>query len=124
MERTYDIFEVNEDGSLSWRDAVSGHDAALARMHELAAHSTREFRMLHLPSHSIVVVLNAKEQPAKPNEAAQTKTNGKTKLSLRTRTAKPRKLFTRRVSQGFEKNCNCFGGFPRTFPASKARMLM
>jgi hypothetical protein len=29
MERDYDLFEVNPDGSLTWRGVVHGHEAAV-----------------------------------------------------------------------------------------------
>ncbi|HTU34825.1 MAG TPA: hypothetical protein VMF66_13575 [Candidatus Acidoferrum sp.] len=67
MGQTYDIFEVLPDGTLEWRECVEGHEAALSRTHELAARSTNEFRVVHLPTNSILIALNAKELP-KPSE--------------------------------------------------------
>src|SRR5690348_17931122 len=62
MERTYDIFEILADGSPMWRQSVSGHEPALARMRELAAESPNEFRMMHLATNSVAAILP-------PNEA-------------------------------------------------------
>jgi hypothetical protein len=64
MERTYDIFEVLTNCDLEWRDFAEGHDAALARARELAAGSKNEFRVMHLPTNSVVAVFNAKQSPA------------------------------------------------------------
>lgn len=64
MERTYDIFEINDNGDPIWRAVVAGLDAALARAKELASRSTHEFRVMHLPTNSIAAVLNAKESPS------------------------------------------------------------
>ena len=61
MERTYDIFEILSDGHMVWRGAVAGHEAALARMRQLASESSNEFRMMHLPSDSVAAILNAKD---------------------------------------------------------------
>lgn len=63
MERTYDIFELLADGGLEWRDFAEGHEAALARAGELAAGSSNEFRVMHLPTNSVVAVFNAKQSP-------------------------------------------------------------
>jgi hypothetical protein len=57
MERTYDIFEKLADGALVWRDTVQGHDAAIARLRELAKRSANEFQVHHLPTKSLVATL-------------------------------------------------------------------
>jgi len=54
MERTYDIFEVLEDGVAIWKTAVTGQDAALSKMHELAKDSSNEFRLMHVPSNTLI----------------------------------------------------------------------
>jgi hypothetical protein len=43
MERTYDIFEKMEDGSVLWRVAIPGHEAALRKLKEMVAQSHNEF---------------------------------------------------------------------------------
>jgi hypothetical protein len=35
MDREYDLFEVFADGSLIWRDSVTGHENAIRRLREL-----------------------------------------------------------------------------------------
>ena len=59
MERDYDIFEINPDGSLIWRAAVQGHEAAVNRLRELAAETKNEVRVMHVPTKSVIAVLNA-----------------------------------------------------------------
>lgn len=66
MEQTYDIFEALPDGTLEWRECLDGHEAALARARELASLSTNEFRVMHLATNAIVLVLNAKQPRAGP----------------------------------------------------------
>ena len=55
MERTYDIFEIC-DADAIWRDIVTGHEPALARMRELASDSPNEFRLMHLPSKAVIIL--------------------------------------------------------------------
>ena len=62
MERTYDIFEI-ENGQPFWRGAVSGHEPAIAHMRDLATKSNNEFRLLHISTSSLIAVMNAKETP-------------------------------------------------------------
>jgi len=65
MERTYDIFEIGSKGEI-WRASVSGLEAAINRMRELASESTNGFRIMHLPTKTVVAILNAKESPSMP----------------------------------------------------------
>ena len=60
MERIYDIFEIRHAGAI-WRDTVTGHEPALARMRELASDSPNEFRLMHLPSKAVIAILYAKD---------------------------------------------------------------
>ena len=76
VQRTYDIFEVLPDGEFVWRDFVEGLDATLARARELAAQSTNEFRVMHLPTHSVVAVLNAQKSPAQSGEVPPAPADG------------------------------------------------
>jgi hypothetical protein len=59
MERTYDIFEKMSDGSLMWRVAISGHEAALQKLKEMAAQSASEFQLRHLASNTLIATTNA-----------------------------------------------------------------
>ena len=99
MERTYDIFEILADGSPIWKQSVSGHEPALARMRELAAESPNEFRMMHLATNSVAAILPADEprsasgaEEEEPRERSDKK-NGE--LSL----CKGRTVSVRRLSR-------------------------
>jgi len=61
MEREYDLFEYYPDGSCPWRGVVSGHEAALAKLRELATETKNEVRVMHVPTKSIVAVMNARQ---------------------------------------------------------------
>jgi len=76
MERTYDIFEVLPDGLLEWLEFVSGHEEALERARVLAAASPNEFRVMHLPTNSVVAVFNAKESPSESSSKGSTRKKG------------------------------------------------
>lgn len=101
MERTYDIFEVLPDGDLEWRDFAEGHDAALARARELAAGSRNEFRVMHLPTNSIVAVFNTRQSPEESEDArrkADKNRSGDAGTSLRWRNFTRMQGFFRRAS--------------------------
>lgn len=76
LERTYDIFEVLPDGEFAWRDFVEGLDATLARARELAVRSSNEFRVMHLPTHSVVAVLNARKSPTQSGDVPPAPVDG------------------------------------------------
>jgi hypothetical protein len=59
MERDYDIFEVLPDGQPIWRAAVAGHEDALRVLKQLAAKTTHEVRIMHLPTKALIAVMNA-----------------------------------------------------------------
>ena len=63
MERTYDLFEIESGGVVRWRCAVTGHEQAIRKLRELAETTENEVRVMHVPTHSIVAVMNAKEEP-------------------------------------------------------------
>lgn len=54
MDREYDLFEVFPDGSLVWRDSVTGHEKAIRRLRELAAVTDNEFRVMHIPTNALI----------------------------------------------------------------------
>jgi hypothetical protein len=56
MEREYDIFEKVE-GHEIWRCSVVGHDAAIAKLKELAAKSPNEFVVMYLPGSTVIATL-------------------------------------------------------------------
>jgi len=61
MDRQYDIFERFPGGQLVWRAVKIGHEHSLLRMKELAARSTNEFVLLHVPTNTVVAIANAKK---------------------------------------------------------------
>ena len=62
VERTYDIFEKTSDGSMLWRVAVPGHDAALRKLKEMAAQSPSEFQLRHLESNTLIAAINTQRK--------------------------------------------------------------
>ena len=60
MERSYDIFETMPDGAPLWRSTVSGHEQAIAKLRELAAKSSNELQVLHLPTKTLIASMNGK----------------------------------------------------------------
>ena len=58
MERTYDIFERMDDGSMLWRVAIPGHEAAIRKLQEMAAQSPHEFQLRHLASNTLIAAIN------------------------------------------------------------------
>jgi hypothetical protein len=58
MDRDYDLFEVFPDGSLVWRDSVTGHEKAIRRLRELAELTDNEFRVIHVPTNTLIASMN------------------------------------------------------------------
>ena len=54
MDRDYDLFEVFPDGTQIWRDSVTGHEKAIRGLHELAALTENEFRVMHIATSSLI----------------------------------------------------------------------
>jgi hypothetical protein len=54
MEREYDLFEVFPDGSLIWRQNVSGHENAIQRLRELVEITDNEFRVMHVLTKTLI----------------------------------------------------------------------
>jgi hypothetical protein len=61
MERTYDIFEKMNDGSLMWRAVIPGREAAMRKLQELAEQSPNEFQVKHLASDTVIATINPKK---------------------------------------------------------------
>jgi hypothetical protein len=59
LERVYDIFEHMPDGSLIWRGAITGHEAAVHKLQEFAANSTNEFRLMHVATKTLIASINS-----------------------------------------------------------------
>ena len=60
MDRHYDIFELLGEGPI-WRASISGHEAAIVKMGELAKDSQNEFRLMHIPSNAVIAIVPAKK---------------------------------------------------------------
>ena len=58
MEREYDLFEQFPNGDVLWRMTVTGHENAIQQLRELAATTYNEVRVVHLPTQSVIAVLN------------------------------------------------------------------
>jgi hypothetical protein len=57
MDREYDLFEVFPDGTQIWRDSVAGHEKAIGRLRALAEATDNEFRVMHLPTNTLIASL-------------------------------------------------------------------
>jgi hypothetical protein len=60
MSRTYDLFEVMPDGDLIWKATVDGHENAVHHLQQAAKRSQNEFRLMHLPSMTVIATINTK----------------------------------------------------------------
>jgi hypothetical protein len=58
MDRTYDLFEKYVDGSLMWNTSVTGHENAIHKLRELAATTTNECCVMHLPTKTVIAAMN------------------------------------------------------------------
>ena len=58
MEREYDLFEQFPNGDVLWRMTVTGHENAIQQLRELAATTSNEVRVVHLPTQAVIAVLN------------------------------------------------------------------
>jgi hypothetical protein len=60
MNRIYDAFEVLPNGTLIWKATVTGHEDAVKKLKEVAKGSPNEFRLMHIPSNTVIATINAK----------------------------------------------------------------
>lgn len=65
----YDLFEFLPDGAALWRCSVNGRDRALAELKSLGQTSQNEFRVLHLPSQTVLASWPARSKPARSKAA-------------------------------------------------------
>jgi hypothetical protein len=70
MDREYDLFEVFPDGSLVWRDSVTGHENAIRRLRELVELTDNEFRVMHVPTNTLIASLKGSGPEVKPRRPA------------------------------------------------------
>ena len=61
MDREYDLFEVFPDGSLIWRESVTGHENAIRSLMELAELTPNEVRVMHILTNSLIAILNKRK---------------------------------------------------------------
>jgi hypothetical protein len=61
MDRDYDLFEHFPDGTLLWRETVSGHEDAIRKLRELAAKTKNEVRVMHIPTNTIIAIMNGRK---------------------------------------------------------------
>jgi hypothetical protein len=59
MNRVYDTFEVLPDGTLIWRATVTGCEDAVNKLEQLAKVSRNEFRLIHIPSQTVIATMTA-----------------------------------------------------------------
>jgi hypothetical protein len=58
VDRSYDLFEMFPDGSALWKGAVVGHENAIYKLKELAAATTNEVRLMHVPTDTVISTMN------------------------------------------------------------------
>jgi hypothetical protein len=61
VERTFDVFEKLEDGTLIWKASAEGRDEGVRKLHEVAASSANEFRLIHVPTKALIAITNIPE---------------------------------------------------------------
>jgi hypothetical protein len=59
VERDYDLFELMPDNMLLWRQKITGHANAIRVLKEIAAKTTNEVRVMHLPTKAVVATMDA-----------------------------------------------------------------
>ena len=59
MDRDYDLFEVFPDGSVIWRESVTGHEKAIRRLRELVQVTDNEFRVMHILTNTLIASLKS-----------------------------------------------------------------
>ena len=58
MERQYDLFEHFSGGDVLWRMTVTDHENAIQQLKQLAATTSNEVRVVHLPTQAVIAVMN------------------------------------------------------------------
>jgi hypothetical protein len=61
MEREYELFEILPAGAAVWQEAVTGHENAIRKLHELSARTTNEIRVMDLPTNTLISSKNVRE---------------------------------------------------------------
>jgi hypothetical protein len=60
MNREYDAFEVLPDGTMMWRATVVGREDAVEKLKRVAKNSPNEFRLMHIPTQTVIATINNK----------------------------------------------------------------
>jgi hypothetical protein len=74
MDREYDIFECQDDGSVSWRATVRGLPNAKIKLEELAGSTGNDHIIMYVPTQEIIARVDAttaKERTRKPQRILQ-----------------------------------------------------
>jgi hypothetical protein len=61
VDRKDDLFEKVEDGSLIWRGAASGLEAAVVELKKLASETPNEVKVMYLATQAVVATMNSHE---------------------------------------------------------------
>jgi hypothetical protein len=59
VDRSYDLFEIFPDGSALWKGAVAGHEDGILKLKQLAAGTTNEVQLMHVPTKTLIATMNA-----------------------------------------------------------------
>jgi hypothetical protein len=59
VDRSYDLFEIFPDRSAIWKGAVVGQEEAIRELKELAAETTNEMPLMHVPTNMVIAAMNA-----------------------------------------------------------------
>jgi hypothetical protein len=60
MNREYDAFEVLPNGALLWKGTIVGQENAVEKLKEVAKDSPNEFRLMHVPTKTVIATINSK----------------------------------------------------------------
>jgi hypothetical protein len=60
----YHLFEILPDRSVRWRGAVSDHEDAIHKLHELSTQTTNELQLIDIASQTLIATLHAPESSA------------------------------------------------------------
>jgi hypothetical protein len=66
MDRQYDLFEKFPDGSMIWKGTIAGHTEAIRKLQELAADTTNECCVMHLPTKAVIASMNVSKSEDTP----------------------------------------------------------
>jgi hypothetical protein len=50
------------DGDLIWRAKIEGHESAIHQLQQAAKRSANEFRLMHIPSMTLIATINTQNK--------------------------------------------------------------